>query len=282
MAEKIRKEKPRHSFGHIVVTILIVVLCIVYIPILVLNTYLIVRGSIDASHPANVFGYTPVASDDILIFKECDFADLKEGDEVAFTKSGKELVGTVASVNDDGNLIVKIDGNNFEVSPGSFIGKLFYNMTGAGSALSFIQSTKGFLMFAGIPLVLFIILDVIRRRLLHKKEKIKKDQLPENVREFEENPDNVDLPREVLKKPHIEAQSDVSEYIDVTNQVEPAPERMAETNSFDINTKSNENNAEAPRCNEPTLPLKVKVKVGKAPKTRSGQKATAIKVKVSK
>ena len=60
MSENLRKEKPAKSVGHIVLTVLGVILCIIFLPILVMNTILIIKGAMDDSKPPSVFGYTPL------------------------------------------------------------------------------------------------------------------------------------------------------------------------------------------------------------------------------
>ena len=238
MQETNRKEKPAPSVAHIVFDLIGILICLVFIPILVLNTVFIVKGSMDDSKPPTAFGLTPVI----------------ENGDLHIVKNDK--------------VVLKLDD--------------------AGDAFRFIQTPKGMLEFAGIPLLIFVVYDIIRRRLFRTKEEINKDPLPQNVEEFKEDLDNVDLPREVLKKPQIEAQSDIEEYIvhdtfDVS-QVEPAPERMAEAylneqNYIDI--ISNDNNAGAAiRFNEPEKPHTTKVKV-RVPRKTSGQKVARIKVKVS-
>ena len=238
MQENNRKEKPAPSVAHIVFDLIGILICIVFIPILVLNTVFIVKGSLDDSKPPSAFGIVPVIENGDLCLEK------------------------------DNKVVLKIDD--------------------AGDAFRFIQTPRGMLEFAGIPLFIFVVYDIIRRRLFHKKEEINKDPLPQPVEEFKEDLDNVDLPREVLKKPQIEAQSDIEEYLVHESfdesQVEPAPERMAETylNEQPKTTIiSNENSAGAAlRCNEPDKPHVTKVKV-RVPKKVSGQKVATVKVKVS-
>ncbi|MDO5448343.1 MAG: hypothetical protein Q4F70_01905, partial [Clostridia bacterium] len=60
MDENTRKEKPATNIGHKLFTLLGILLCIIFIPILVLNTILIVKGAMDDSKPPSVLGYTPL------------------------------------------------------------------------------------------------------------------------------------------------------------------------------------------------------------------------------
>ena len=307
MAEKTRKEKPTRNVAHIVFTILGILLCIIFIPILVLNTILIVKGALDDSKPPNAFGIAPlvvlsgsmddgspdaILVGDLILVKECDAKNLKVNDVIAFMEGDYAVTHRIIAVNDDGTYTTQGDANNVQdstpVTPEHVIGKYFYRFPGVGDAVIFIQSTKGMLVCVGIPLLLFVIYDIIRRQILLKKEKIKQDQLKQELEELKQNPNQVDLPREVLKKPQEEAQVEqpqVPVVPEVKPQFEPAPERMAETITFEqkpIIIQDNYNNAEAPkRCNEPSEPQTAKVKVG-APKKATVQKGTAVKVKVPK
>ncbi|MBQ0136069.1 MAG: signal peptidase I [Oscillospiraceae bacterium] len=296
MNENLRKEKPTTSVGHVILTVIGIILCIIFIPILILNMILIVKGAMDDSKPPSVLGYTPlvvlsgsmddaenhfIEIGDLIFVQDCDANNLKVNDVIAFMEGDYAVTHRIIAVNEDGTYTTQGDANNVQdatpVTPEHVIGKYQSKVSGLGNLVLFIQSTTGMLVCVGIPLAIFVVYDIIRRQMLLKKEKIKQAQLQQEIEELKQNPNQVDLPREVLKKPQIEAPVDDDPIIfydemDIeTTQLEPAPERMAEPKI---------NNAEV-RSNEPA-PQKAKVKVGVPKKAANANKPAVVKVKAPK
>lgn len=303
MDENVRKEKPATNIGHKLFTILGILLCIVFIPILVLNTILIIKGAMDDSKPPSVLGYTPlvvlsgsmddgsanaIKVGDLIFVRNVDPTRLQVNDVIAFMEGDYAVTHRIIAVNEDGSYTTQGDANNVQdatpVTPEHVIGQYYNKVSGLGNFVLFIQSTTGMLVCVGIPLAIFVIYDIIRRQLLLKKERIKQDQLKQEIEELKQNPNQVDLPREVLKKPQEEAPVDPIFYddFDIDNyQPEPAPERMAETQILTEKPIENLNNAEVNRSNEP-VPQTAKVKVEANKSVVKVKKPTTVKVKASK
>ena len=303
MDENTRKEKPATNIGHKLFTLLGILLCIIFIPILVLNTILIIKGAMDDSKPPSVLGYTPlvvlsgsmddgsanaIQVGDLIFVRNVDPTRLQVNDVIAFMEGDYAVTHRIIAVNEDGSYTTQGDANNVQdatpVTPEHVIGQYYNKVTGLGNFVLFIQSTTGMLVCVGIPLAIFVIYDIIRRQLLLKKERIKQDQLKQEIEELKQNPNQIDLPREVLKKPQEEAPVDPIFYddFDIDNyQPEPAPERMAETEILTEKPIENLNNAEVNRSNEP-VPQKAKVKVEANKSVVKVKKPTTVKVKASK
>ena len=305
MDETLRKEKPANSVGHVLLTILGAILCIIFIPILVMNTILIIKGAMDDSKPPSVFGYTPlvvlsgsmddgsadaILVGDLILVHDCDATKLQVNDIIAFMEGDYAVTHRIIAVNDDGTYTTQGDANNVQdatpVTPDHVIGKYDRRFEGLGNVVLFIQSPKGMLVCIGIPLALFVIYDIIRRQMLLKKERIKQDQLKQEIEELKQNPNQVDLPREVLKKPQEEVPVEAEPIVFLEDedleavQPEPAPERWPNQNEIQETTTRISNNAEV-RSNEPA-PQKAKVKI-EAPKTSAqAKKPAVVKVKASK
>ena len=305
MDENLRKEKPAKSVGHIVLTVLGAILCIVFIPILIMNTILIIKGAMDDSKPPSVFGYTPlvvlsgsmddgsadaILVGDLILVHDCDATKLQVNDVIAFMEGDYAVTHRIIAVNDDGTYTTQGDANNVQdaipVAPDHVIGKYERRFAGLGNAVLFIQSPKGMLVCIGIPLILFVIYDVIRRQMLLKKERIKQDQLQQEIEELKQNPNQVDLPREVLKKPQEEVPVEAEPIVFYDDedleplQPGPAPERMAEPEILET-SQGISNNAEVIRSNEPA-PHKAKVKIESPKKAATTNKSTVVKVKARK
>ena len=307
MSENLRKEKPAKSVGHIVLTVLGAILCIIFLPILVMNTILIIKGAMDDSKPPSVFGYTPlvvlsgsmddgsadaILVGDLILVHDCDATKLQVNDVIAFMEGDYAVTHRIIAVNEDGTYTTQGDANNVQdatpVAPDHVIGKYERRFQGVGNAVLFIQSPKGMLVCIGIPLALFVIYDVIRRQMLLKKERIKQDQLKKEIEELKQNPNQVDLPREVLKKPQEEALVDAEPIVFLDDddldapQPGPAPERRPNTEILENNNIGILNNAEGlNRSNEPA-PQKAKVKIEAPKKAATTKKSTVVKVKASK
>lgn len=305
MDENLRKEKPTTSAGHVILTIVGILLCIIFVPILIMNTILIVKGAMDDTKPPSVFGYTPlvvlsgsmddgkpdaIKVGDLIFVRNVDPTRLQVNDVIAFMEGDYAVTHRIIAVNEDGSYTTQGDANNVQdatpVTPEHVIGQYYNKVTGLGNLVLFIQSTTGMLVCVGIPLAIFVIYDIIRRQLLLKKERIKQDQLKQEIEELKQNPNQVDLPREVLKKPQKEAQVDDEpivfyDDVDIDNfQLEPAPERMAEPEILEEKPIESLNNAEV-RSNEP-VPQKAKVKVGVPNKAANAKKPAVVKVKATK
>lgn len=306
MDETLRKEKPAKSVGHVVLTILGALLCIVFVPILVMNTILIIKGAMDDSKPPSVFGYTPlvvlsgsmddgdadaILVGDLILVHDCDATKLQVNDIIAFMEGDYAVTHRIIAVNEDGSYTTQGDANNVQdaipVTPDHVIGKFERRFQGLGNAVLFIQSPKGMLVCIGIPLALFVIYDVIRRQMLLKKERIKQDQLKQEIEELKQNPNQVDLPREVLKKPQEEVQVEAEPIVFYDDddleptQPGPAPERRPNQTEILENNTGISNNAEVIRSNEP-VPQKAKVKIESPKKTDTAKKPTVVKVKAHK
>ncbi len=304
MDETQRKEKPASNIGHKLFTALGILLCIIFIPILVLNTILIIKGAMDDSKPPSVLGYTPlvvlsgsmddgsanaIKVGDLIFVRNVDSKRLQVNDVIAFMEGDYAVTHRIIAVNEDGSYTTQGDANNVQdatpVTPEHVIGQYYNKASGLGNFVLFIQSTTGMLVCVGIPLAIFVIYDIIRRQLLLRQERIKQDQLKQEIEELKQNPNQVDLPREVLKKPQEEAPVEPIFYDDFdidAYQPEPAPERMAETEILNKQLNESLNNAEVDRSNEP-VPQTAKVKVEAPNKSVvKVKKSTTVKVKAPK
>ncbi|MBR3696831.1 MAG: signal peptidase I [Clostridia bacterium] len=108
--------------------ILGIIIIMIFLPILIINTLLIVKSYLNPNEAPNVFGFKPfivlsgsmeptIKTGDIVIIKNCDKDKLKTGDIIAY-KSGKSIIthriDSVIEEDGEKKFITKGDNNNAE------------------------------------------------------------------------------------------------------------------------------------------------------------------------
>ena len=124
--EKVKKVKEKKSTASKVSMIIGIALCVILVPILILNTVLIIKGVGDDRKPPSIFGYIPmtVASPsmyplfdegDMIFIKEIDPAKIDIGDVICFfdpaQKGDVVLTHRVVDFVRDENGNIKLDEN---------------------------------------------------------------------------------------------------------------------------------------------------------------------------
>ena len=165
-----------------------IALCVVFVPLLLINVTLIVKSYTSPDKVPDFFGYKPfivlsgsmepsIMTGDMVFVKETDPDSLKVGDVIAY-KSGSAVVThrivEVKSENGETRYVTQGDANNAAdqgmVKPADVEGIYQRRIAGAGNLAMFMQTTTGVILFVVCPLVLFVLWDVIRRQLESRKE----------------------------------------------------------------------------------------------------------------
>ena len=177
-----------------------VALCVVLLPILIVNCTLLVKGATNPDKVPSLGGVVPfivlsdsmypqIQSGDLIVCREADASAVKEGDVISFFDP--ESTGTAVvthrvqsvSTADDGTLefVTKGDANNTEdatpVPAASVIGTFWFRIPGLGNAAMFMQTTQGLVLCVVCPIILLIAYDVLRRRSFDKKSRAEADAL---------------------------------------------------------------------------------------------------------
>lgn len=199
MGEGVREpQKKRNGPLRILLNIFGAVLCVIFIPIIILNVVMIVRSYTDPEHIPSVFGVSPVVvlsgsmspafeAGDMIFIQETDPYTLKVNDVICYLEEESAVTHRIMEVQQqDGSLlyITQGDANNTEdarpVSPQQIQGKYTgVKIAGAGEFAMFLQSTPGMLLFIGGPILFFILWDVIRRMAAGKENRREKRKLQE-------------------------------------------------------------------------------------------------------
>ena len=196
----------KSTVRHRVLTVVGIVLCVVLIPILVVNVTLIVKSFTNSDEVPKIGGYCPlivltgsmepeIKSGDLIICKQIDSDEVKVDDVIAFfdpdSHEGSVLTHRVIElVNEDGTLSyrTKGDANNSAdrslVPADSLVGLYQFRIAGAGNVAMFMQSTAGLIICVVLPLILLIGYDLFRRRRYEKKNQQDTDALLAELQEL--------------------------------------------------------------------------------------------------
>lgn len=180
--------KEKSSLIQRIITVVGVILCVVFIPILMVNITLIVKSYTHPDQVPDFMGYKPfivlsgsmepgIMTGDMVFVKETNTANLQKGDVIAY-KSGQSVIThriiEVKTENGETSYVTQGDANDSPdqttVKPSDVEGAYKGRIPGAGKAAMFMQTTTGMILFVVCPLVLFILYDIIRRKMLDSKD----------------------------------------------------------------------------------------------------------------
>ena len=176
-------------------TVAMIVLAVILVPVLLINLTLIVKGSIYPDSPPDVFGIAPLAvtsgsmqgdekgsfDEGSLIFVKklsaSDKNNLETGDVITFLTDGVYVTHRIVSVNknssgDSVSFVTKGDANN--VSDGAIpaqnvFGKCVGSIAGLGGFMLFLLTPAGILLFVGLPILIYVVVDVLLIALHNRK-----------------------------------------------------------------------------------------------------------------
>ena len=179
------KKQKQEQQGGKVGTVVGIILCVLLVPILIVNVTMIIKGYVNKDKVPTFLGYAPmivltdsmyptIQSGDLVIVKSLDAADVREGDIISFFDpdgNGTSVVThRVVTVHQDAELsfTTKGDGNNTEdISPvpaANLVGRYQTRIKGAGNVAMFLQTTPGLIVCVALPLILLVLYEMLRRR----------------------------------------------------------------------------------------------------------------------
>ena len=201
MGEKGKSDSgERISVGHRILTVVGAVLCIILIPILIINCTLIAKSLTNKEQVPSIGGIFPMIiltdsmapefeSGDLIICHDEDAENVQEGDVICFYDPAGNGTTTVThrvtkvTTDENGNLAwqTKGDANNTEdaqlVPAEKLVGVYQTKLKGVGNVAMFMQTTQGLIICVICPIILLIAYDVIRRRIYEKSRKRDTDAL---------------------------------------------------------------------------------------------------------
>ncbi len=198
MAKEKKHSNTGRSVGQRIVSIVGILLCVIFIPLIVVNLVLVVKSYMDEERIPTVFGVAPViclsgsmepefSTGDMIFIQEVDTETLQVGDVICFIPYGSDAAVThrIIETQINGGLntfITRGDANNTEdrtpVSAPEVQGKYTgVHIPGLGDLALFMQTTTGMIVFIVVPLLLFVLWDVVRRAVASRKKAGSKQEL---------------------------------------------------------------------------------------------------------
>ena len=201
-----KKDAPKTgSVGHKILTVLGTMLCIILVPILIVNMTLIIKSFTNKEEVPSLGGKFPlivltdsmrdeIKGGDLIICDVIDAQDVKVNDIISFfdpSGNGTSIVThrVIELVEKDGAVMfrTKGDNNNVEdkelVPADNLVGIYRMRIPGAGNVAMFMQSTAGLIVCVIVPILLLIGYDMLRRR---KYEEAKKQDTEALLAELKE------------------------------------------------------------------------------------------------
>ena len=199
-------EKKKNTAVHKVLTGVGIVLCVILIPILVINCILIVKSftseevpSVAGTLPLIVLTdsmYPQIQSGDLIICHTAEPEEVEENDVIAFfdpAGNGSTIVThrviEVTELNGKIAWRTKGDNNNTEDRLLVTADKLVAvyegtRLAGFGNVALFMQTTPGLIVCVVCPILLLVGYDMIRRRLYEKNHQQETDELLAELEEL--------------------------------------------------------------------------------------------------
>lgn len=169
------------------------VLCVLFGAMLVCNLTIIIKGTLYPERPPAVLGVTPMvvlsgsmsgdAEDhievgDLIFVGKAEADELVVGDVIAFMDGTVVVTHRIIDIQytEDGEPLfyTKGDANNaadrYPVTADKLVGIYQSRIPKVGDFALFLQTPLGMVLFIGVPLLVFIIYDIWRRRRFDKKE----------------------------------------------------------------------------------------------------------------
>ena len=185
------------------------VLIILFLPIIIINATLVIKGMINPEKVPTVFGYAPliVISDsmdleyskdygnpgafnkgDLIFIKEINPNDLKEEDIISYFDEDNKIVShrIIRFEEKDGvrMIITKGDYSVSEdpaVHPDRVIGIYKTRLAKLGGLAMFIQKPVGVLVLIGIPVLIYLAVDLVNKNKEKKASQAKNEELEAEI-----------------------------------------------------------------------------------------------------
>ena len=187
-AESGKKQK-----SNPVLTVIGVILCVILLPILVINITLIIRSYTNKDAIPSVGGifplivltdsmYPEIQSGDLIICRQIEAEDVAVGDVISFfdpAGNGTSVVThrVIELTEEDGETAFRTrgDANNADdrlaVKAEKLVGIYWKRIPKAGKVAMFMQTTVGLILCVILPMVLLVAWDMIRSRRFEKSRK---------------------------------------------------------------------------------------------------------------
>jgi len=175
-------------------TIIGIVLCVILIPMLIINVTMIIKSYVNEDEVPSFFGVMPmfvesesmeetIYGGDLIFCTEVDPAEIEVNDIISYfdlqSRTGETIVThRVVSIDNskEGMIIFQTKGDNnnandpYVVHDSQVVGEYWFRVPYMGSVAMFLQTTPGLILCCVVPLVLLIGYELLRRKLYDKNK----------------------------------------------------------------------------------------------------------------
>lgn len=130
---------------------------------------------------------------DLIIVKSADTNDIKVGDIISFMENSSVVTHRVIGINEANgrSFVTKGDANNSPdvgdpVPSEKVVGVFRSRIPALGDFIYFLQKPLGMAIFIGVPVLTFLIYDIIRRSRMSKRKSEKEESLEEELARLRE------------------------------------------------------------------------------------------------
>ena len=208
MRENEPQTKEKSTKGHKALTVVGIILCVILIPILVINCTLLIKSQLNKDTVPEIGGifplivltdsmYPEIQSGDLIVCHTVDAEEVEVGDVIAFYDpegDGSSIVThrvVEITTDKDGTPAWKTkgDANNVEDQTPVTFDKLVgewsgVRLAGVGNVAMFMQTSTGLIVCVVVPLVALVAIDIFRRRRFEKKNEKDTEELMKELEEL--------------------------------------------------------------------------------------------------
>lgn len=199
-------EKEKNSLSHNVMTIVGTVLCIILIPVLLINVSLIIKSYTNPDEVPTIGGtfpmivltdsmYPEIHSGDLIICHTEEPENVRVGDVISFfdpmgngTSIVTHKVAAITEKNGEIAWVTRGVANNADdavpVTAGDLVGVYQSRIAGLGNVVMFMQTTAGLIVCVVCPILLLVGWDVLRRKKYEKAQKADTEALLKELAEL--------------------------------------------------------------------------------------------------
>lgn len=199
-----KKHRNKSSPLRRVATAFCLGLCIVLGLLVACNLTIVIKGTVNPDRPPSVFGITPmvvlsgsmsgsqeghIEVGDLVFMGSADPEKLEVGDVIAYMSGSIAVTHRITSIetDEDGSFLftTKGDANETEdtepVGENQLVGAYLGRIPKVGDLVIFLQKPLGMMLFVGVPLLAFIVYDIVRRQRFANRERKKSQEMEKEL-----------------------------------------------------------------------------------------------------
>ncbi len=196
----VKSKQPTEIKGSKLPMLISVLICAFLIPVILVNSILIVKSYTDSDHIPSIFGISPLVVlsgsmsgpfevDSLIVIKDVEAEDLEVGDIICYLVSGTAVTHRIIEIttDDEGTLAFVTQGDANDSKDSSYVyaedieGQYIWHMEEIGAFVMFMQTTQGMIIFIALPIALYLFLDFILSRRDKKSGDKKREELEKEL-----------------------------------------------------------------------------------------------------